>query len=504
VKQLFRREATAIAKLNHPYILPLYRFGESTIDTIPMMYMVMPYCQEKSLTDWMYAHGKTILSPQEVEHILLQAAEALQYAHDQKIIHLDVKLTNFLVRYHADDANKLTLQLADFGVAKFTGTTGMSQSVRGSLEFMAPEQWEGQPVFATDQYALAIMVYKLLTGQSAFKGMGFEQLWHQHRYIQPQPPSAINPRIPPSIDGVLLRALAKNPNDRFPSVMAFADTYRQALQISPTEYIPIQQALMLSPEEASRGTTRTVILPSGEPLAVSISPGAYQGQVIRIARQSGPMVMITVQIPTVVVPPPPPYIPSSLPPLPPPQVPSRPNTQRNRAIVLAIVVLVLIIGGSVVGFSAYNNQQHNMQLTATAQAGNQATQDALNAQQTVDAQATISAQQTQSAQPNFPNIQGSYSGSYQFSTDSSSSPMLLNITSQSQQNFGGTCSLNGTAFPIVSGTVDTSGNITFTINAVDTSGTNVAVTFMGNAQSSGGWQGTFSVTNNTSGMWSAM
>ena len=67
VKQLFRREATAIAKLNHPYILPLYRFGESTIDTIPMMYMVMPYCQENSLTDWMHAHGKTILSPQEAE-----------------------------------------------------------------------------------------------------------------------------------------------------------------------------------------------------------------------------------------------------------------------------------------------------------------------------------------------------------------------------------------------------------------------------------------------------
>ncbi|TMD47922.1 MAG: serine/threonine protein kinase, partial [Chloroflexi bacterium] len=218
VTKLFRREATAIARLNHPYVLPLYRFGEATLDGIPLMYMVMPYCQEKSLTDWMQTHAKTVLSLQEVDYILRQAAEGLQYAHDLEVIHLDVKPSNFLVRYRADDASKLNLQLADFGVAKLTATTGMSQTVRGSLEYMAPEQWEGSPVFATDQYALATMIYKFLTGQAPFKGTGFEQLWHQHRYMQPQPPSTINPNIPPSVDNVLLRAMAKNPSERFPSV----------------------------------------------------------------------------------------------------------------------------------------------------------------------------------------------------------------------------------------------------------------------------------------------
>ncbi len=290
--QLFRREATAIAKLNHPYILPLYRFGEATINSDPLMYMVMPYCQEKSLPDWMYAHGKKIFSPQEVDYILRQAAEALQHAHDQGIIHLDVKPSNFLVRYHTDDVSRIYLQLMDFGVAKVTATSGMSQTVRGSLEYMAPEQWEGNPVFATDQYALAIMVYWLLTGQTPFNGSSFEHLWHQHRYKQPMPPSAMNPSIPPAIDGVLLRALAKNPNDRFPSVIAFADAFRQALQFRPTEYAAIRQTFTLSPEEASLGTTRMLTLPSGEQLPITVPPGAYHGQVITIPRQYAPVVIV--------------------------------------------------------------------------------------------------------------------------------------------------------------------------------------------------------------------
>src|SRR5436190_18330055 len=84
VIQLFQREATAIARLNHPYILPLYRFGGATIDTNPLMYMVMPYCQEKSLSDWMYTHGKANLSPKEVDYIISLAAEALQYSYDQR------------------------------------------------------------------------------------------------------------------------------------------------------------------------------------------------------------------------------------------------------------------------------------------------------------------------------------------------------------------------------------------------------------------------------------
>ena len=103
----------------------------------------------------------------------------------------------------------------------------------------------------------------------------------------------------------------------------------------------------------------------------------------------------------------------------------------------------------------------------------------------------------------FPIIQGSYSGSFQFSTSSSlASTMSLDITQQNQQDFGGTCTLGNTVFTIQNGTVDTSGNIQFSINAVDrTNNTPVTVTFTGNAQSGGGWQGTFSATDNEQGTW---
>lgn len=143
VIQLFRREATAIAKLNHPYILPLYRFGEATLNSDPLMYMVMPYCQEKSFPDWMYAHGKKIFSPQEVDYILQQAAEALQHAHDQGIMHLDVKPSNFLVRYQTDDVSRLYLQLMDFGVAKVTATSGIPTQMTLDITQQNQQRFEG-------------------------------------------------------------------------------------------------------------------------------------------------------------------------------------------------------------------------------------------------------------------------------------------------------------------------------------------------------------------------
>jgi serine/threonine protein kinase len=514
VTKLFRREATAIARLNHPYILPLFRFGEATIDGIPLMYMVIPYCEEKSLTDWMHTHGKTVFSPQEVDNILRQAAEALQYAHDQGVIHLDVKPSNFLVRYRADDASRLNLQLADFGVAKLTATTGMSQAVRGSLEYMAPEQWEGNPVFATDQYALATMTYKFLTGQAPFKGSGFEQLWHQHRYMPPQPPSTINPNIPPAIDAVLLRALAKNPSERFPGVMAFADAYHQALEVPKTErvqipntaYAPFYQTLMLSPEEVARGTYRTITLPSGEQLPISVPPGAYQGQVIQIPRQNAPTVIVSIQIPTMPTPMPPPPPPPITTPRPSPG----PSSNKNMRFILAGLALVLIIGGIIVAVSVNNsNQQHNVQATATAQAfdqANQQTQAALNAQATQNALATANAQATQTAQAAFPNVIGSYSGTYQDSTASSSSPMSLTISQQNQQSWTGSCTLQGTNgspsnFTISNGMVDQNGNITFSVSGTDANGNSVTVTFTSTQPGATGWTGTYTITNGSSGTW---
>lgn len=97
---------------------------------------------------------------------------------------------------------------------------------------MAPEQWSGTPVAATDQYALAVMAYEMLAGRPPFLG-NLERLMYQHFIIQPPAPSTFNPQLSPAIDKVLLRALAKQPEDRFPSVSAFASAFEQAVQTLP-------------------------------------------------------------------------------------------------------------------------------------------------------------------------------------------------------------------------------------------------------------------------------
>src|SRR5579872_731176 len=96
--RLFEREARAIAALDHPNILPLYDFGEESREDIAMTYMVMPYCADGSLETWLRQRGDALLPPQQVAALIEQAAEALDYAHERKIVHLDVKPSNFLIR----------------------------------------------------------------------------------------------------------------------------------------------------------------------------------------------------------------------------------------------------------------------------------------------------------------------------------------------------------------------------------------------------------------------
>src|SRR5207245_8577958 len=189
--RLFQREMRAIALLDHPHILPLYDFGEEGVIT----YMVMPYRKEGSLADWLQQRNSTeLLSAGDVGHLIAQAARGLQHAHNHNIIHQDVKPSNFLIRNNEEEPHRPTLLLADFGVAKFTSaTSSMSHTIRGTPSYMAPEQWEGTPVIATDQYALAIMAYELLTGQPPFQGPPMRMMY-LHANTPPQPPSILNPR----------------------------------------------------------------------------------------------------------------------------------------------------------------------------------------------------------------------------------------------------------------------------------------------------------------------
>ena len=295
--RLFLREARAIAMLDHPHILPLFDFGEATIHGTTLTYMVMPFCQEGTLAAWMQQRRNTALpSLQEVGFLVQQATSALQYAHNHQIVHQDVKPSNFLIR-RSEEARELPdLLLADFGVAKSTSTTAsVSQAVRGTPAYMAPEQWEGTPVPATDQYALAILAYDLLTGHPPFQG-GLGQVMYQHLQVMPPPPSTRNPRLPADVDTVILHALAKKPEERFGSISAFARAFQQALLVdssSPTLANTLQEpkksdmhaALAISEAEALTGTHRLLTLPGGRQVSATVPAGTQDGQIIRLEGQ---------------------------------------------------------------------------------------------------------------------------------------------------------------------------------------------------------------------------
>ncbi|QBD78855.1 serine/threonine protein kinase [Ktedonosporobacter rubrisoli] len=228
---LFLHEATAIARLDHPHILPLYDYGEVNIEGTALAYLVMPFRQEGTLSDW----HKQLPSTEHVSldiivHFIQQAAAALQHAHDRQVIHQDVKPSNFLIRARRDIPDRPDLLLTDFGIARFhTTDADASQPARGTPSYMAPEQWRRQPVPATDQYALAIMAYQLITDRLPFLGRS-EHLMRQHLTAQPEAPGKYNSHVPSALDAVILQALAKRPDERFPSVAAFAQAFQQATQ----------------------------------------------------------------------------------------------------------------------------------------------------------------------------------------------------------------------------------------------------------------------------------
>src|SRR2546423_8268680 len=190
VVRLFQREAKAIASLDHPHILSLFSYGEENVNGMTVIYIVMPYRREGSFINWLEQRGDNeMLTVQDVAYFVSQAADALQYAHDNQIVHQDVKPSNFLIRMNKEHPKLPDLLLADFGIARFsTSTSSVSHSIRGTPAYMAPEQWSGEPVYATDQYALAVLAYELLAGCPLFVGRQ-EQIMYQHFNVHPQPPS---------------------------------------------------------------------------------------------------------------------------------------------------------------------------------------------------------------------------------------------------------------------------------------------------------------------------
>ena len=260
--QQFMQEARAIAALDHPHILSLFDYGEEG----NIRYLVMPYVPDGSLADMLAPEPSPRLHlplpPPFVAEIITQTADALQFAHDHGIVHRDVKPGNLLLQilpdrqtgqtdhstfYEALPTTRIHVVLADFGLARFLSEVGGGTASIGTPRYSAPEQYQGRPVPATDQYALACVAYQLLTGQPVFSGTVAE-LYHQHLSVPPRPATQVNALLPPAVDTALLRALAKDPDQRFPRIVDFA----QALNAS---IVPASLASRPLPLRANTGAS---------------------------------------------------------------------------------------------------------------------------------------------------------------------------------------------------------------------------------------------------------
>jgi serine/threonine protein kinase len=248
----FRTEARLIASLDHPNIVRVLDFGLA--DKTP--YLVMSYAPNGTLRQ-LHKRGEQVPLATIVPYVR-QVANALQYAHQQRLVHRDIKPENMLV------GRRNEILLSDFGIAfvsqssRYQGT----HEVVGTVAYMAPEQIRGRPRPASDQYALAVVVYEWLTGDRPFRG-SFTEVAVQHTVAPPPPLREKLPAISPQVEQVVLTALAKDPDQRFASIQAFANALAQASYTG----IPTQDDWQTAPMSSQAWTQ-----PSQPPTASPPSP----------------------------------------------------------------------------------------------------------------------------------------------------------------------------------------------------------------------------------------
>jgi serine/threonine protein kinase/uncharacterized membrane protein len=224
----FLKEAQTIAHLVHPQIVRVMDFG---VDA-ETPFLVMDYAPNGTLRQ-RYPKG-AVLPLTTIVSYVKQAAAGLQYAHDQKLVHRDIKPENILVGRNNE------VLLSDFGIALIAQSSRYqsTQDVVGTVAYMSPEQIQGKPRPASDQYSLAVVVYEWLSGDRPFHG-SFTELCTQHMFAAPPPLRERAPTIPPDVEHVVTTALAKDPKQRFMNIQAFANALEQASQSQlPTIPVP--------------------------------------------------------------------------------------------------------------------------------------------------------------------------------------------------------------------------------------------------------------------------
>lgn len=238
----FRQEAQAAANLNQPNIVNVYDWGIED----GTYYLVMEYVEGRDLKDIIQQGGP--LLPERAVEIAMSICLALEAAHAYGIVHRDIKPQNIIVTYDNQ------IKVMDFGIARTTGGSAMTQTgtIMGTAQYISPEQAQGRAADPrSDLYSLGVVIYEMLTGKVPFDGDNPVSIAYKHVREDPLPPSMINPDISAGLEAVVMKALAKNPENRYQGAMEMYSDLERCLEGAPVYATPV-----LPREEPAMGATQ--------------------------------------------------------------------------------------------------------------------------------------------------------------------------------------------------------------------------------------------------------
>src|SRR3989440_8777495 len=445
----FQNEGRIIASLIHPHIVRVFDFDVQN----DLPFMVMDYAPNGNLRKRHPKGEKLALAT--ILPYVKQVAGALQYAHDRQLIHRDIKPENMLL------GRAYEVLLSDFGtalVAQSTGYQSTLQEVIGTVSYMAPEQFQGKARPASDQYAMAVVVYEWLSGEVPFHGSSTE-IAIQHSMTPPPSLREKVPGISPLVEQVIMKALAKDYHQRFPRVQDFADALEQAIQAGNSFYSEPTIAVPSLAPNASPGTDSPLFHPQSRPAippAMKASPLAMDTVTSEAARAASPASS----------PPPGQQVltpPAQYPPVSAPfsyQEKVYPRRRRSAPLALLLLALLLLVGGGIVW------------LVIPRTPG-------------TPGSSPLPGQQA----PVYPNVAGAYSGTINNTTEGIDTSMHLSMQ-QNQGNISGQfrVSLPLTGNGPFTGNIDTARHIQFTVQGFEG---NAPLFFSGLLQSDGSMAGNY-------------
>ncbi|HEY7324293.1 MAG TPA: Stk1 family PASTA domain-containing Ser/Thr kinase [Streptosporangiaceae bacterium] len=243
----FRREAQSAASLNHPSIVAVYDTGEDMVGSTPVPYIVMEFVDGRTLRDLLRDDRR--LLPERALEITDGVLRALDYSHRNGIVHRDIKPGNVMLTRNGE------VKVMDFGIARAVADSQMTMTqtaqVIGTAQYLSPEQARGERVDArSDLYSTGCLLYELLTGRPPFTGDSPVAIAYQHVKEEPVPPSQVDPEVPPWADAIVLKAMRKDPADRYQSAGEMRNDIQRALSGAPIA------AAMPPPAVYAAGTRR--------------------------------------------------------------------------------------------------------------------------------------------------------------------------------------------------------------------------------------------------------